>query len=164
MSGSEKGSKKRYAGLVGSKLVIRGLEAVRTDWTPLAREAQRELLRRLFAEEPWDDWLRGLRRQVLAGALDDQLIYRKRLRRDVDDYASAAPHVKAARLLGEASTPATDVEYVITTHGPEPVAHRTAPIDYPHYLEKQLAPAVDVALGLLGTSFETVAGEQLRLW
>ncbi len=164
MRGSEKGSKKRYAGLVGSKLVIRGLEAVRTDWTPLAREAQRELLRRLFAEEPWDDWLRGLRRQVLAGALDDQLIYRKRLRRDVDDYASAAPHVKAARLLGEASTPATDVEYVITTHGPEPVAHRTAPIDYPHYLEKQLAPAVDVALGLLGTSFETVAGEQLRLW
>lgn len=171
--GSEKGSKKRYAGTVraadgGTRLVVRGLEAVRTDWTPLARDAQRELLRRMFANEPWDDWLRGLRKQLLAGALDAQLVYRKRLRRGVDAYASAAPHVKAARLLAEAepegSGPATDVEYVMTTQGPEPVAHRTAPIDYPHYLQRQLGPALDVALGQVGTSFDQIAGEQLRLF
>jgi DNA polymerase-2 len=109
-----------------------------------------------------------LRARVLSGALDDQLIYRKRLRRDVDAYASAPPHVKAARLLADAepesTVPANDVEYVITTHGAEPLMHRTGPIDYGHYLDKQLAPAVDVALGLLGTSFEQVAGAQLRLF
>jgi len=168
MRRSEKGSKKRYAGLNRKgELVVRGLEAVRTDWTPLAREAQRELLRKLFAGEPYEPWLLSLRRRLLAGELDDQLVYRKRLRRDVDDYTSAPPHVKVARLLAEAETeqqgPTHEVEYVMTTRGPEPLALRTAPLDYPHYLDKQLAPAMDVALGLLGTSFDKVAGDQLRL-
>ncbi len=167
--GSERGSKKRYAGLtVAGELVIRGLEAVRTDWTPLAREAQRELLRRVFAGEPWSEWLLGLRREVLSGAADERLRYRKRLRRDVGDYASAAPHVKAARLAAEAAAEgeavATEVEYVMTVHGPEPVGARTAPLDHGHYLERQLAPAVDVVLRALGTSYEREAGEQLSLF
>ncbi|MBL8950471.1 MAG: DNA polymerase II [Myxococcaceae bacterium] len=167
--GSERGSKKRYAGLtVAGELVIRGLEAVRTDWTPLARQAQRELLQRVFASEPWREWLLGLRREVLSGAADERLHYRKRLRRDVADSASAAPHVKAARLAAEAAADgeavATEVEYVMTVHGPEPVGARTAPLDYGHYLERQLAPAVDVVLRALGTSYEREAGEQLRLF
>ncbi|MBK7863767.1 MAG: DNA polymerase II [Archangiaceae bacterium] len=170
--GSERGSKKRYAGLVRraggtTEVLIRGLEAVRTDWTPLAREAQRELLRRVFVGEPWHDWLLELRRQLLAGARDHELVYRKRLRRDVGDYASAAPHVKAARLAAESASDteshATDVEYLITARGPEPRGLLTAPLDYRHYLERQLAPALDVVLTLLGTSFDREAGEQLRL-
>ena len=173
MRGSERGSKKRYAGLIrlsdgSTEVVIRGLEAVRTDWTPLAREAQKELLRRVFAEQPWAEWLLSLRRDLLAGTLDDRLVYRKRLRRDVGEYASAPPHVKAARLVAELEPegdgPATEVEYVMTTQGPEPMAHRSAPIDYQHYLDKQLGPAVDVVLRLLGTSFEREAGAQLNLF
>jgi DNA polymerase-2 len=172
MRGSDKGSKKRYAGTVRAKsgstqLVIRGLEAIRTDWTPLAREAQRELLERVFAGQPWEEWLLSLRERLMRGELDQQLIYRKRLRRGVSDYASVPPHVKAARLLEEESdddAPASDVEYVITSKGPEPLSLRTGPIAYDHYLEKQLAPAVDVVLGILGTSFERVAGTQLSLF
>jgi DNA polymerase II len=171
--GSERGSKKRYAGLTraaggGTEVVIRGLEAVRTDWTPLAREAQRELLRRVFAGEPWEAWLLQLRRDVLGGRLDGQLVYRRRLRREVGDYASAPPHVKAARLAAEAAPEgagtATEVEYLQTLEGPEPVASRRSPIDHRHYLEKQLGPAVDVVLRLMGTSFEREAGEQLSLF
>lgn len=171
--GSAVGSKKRYAGLTrlakgGTDLVIRGLEAVRTDWTPLAREAQRELLRRVFANEPWKGWLLDLRRDLQAGALDERLVYRKRLRRDVDAYVSAPPHVKAARLAAESATEgegtATDVEYVMTSKGAEPLHQRTGAIDYEHYLSKQLAPAVDVVLRLLGTSFDREAGAQLSLF
>ena len=167
--GTERGSKKRYAGLTDAgELVIRGLEAVRTDWTPLARGAQRELLRRAFASEPWRDWLLGLRRDLLGGALDDRLIYRKRLRRGLDDYTSDSPHVRAARLVADAAiegeSAATEVEYWMTTNGPEPVGLRTAPLDYSHYLDKQLAPAVDVVLRLLGTSFDREAGNQLPLF
>jgi DNA polymerase-2 len=170
--GADRGSKKRYAGLVraphgGTEVVIRGLEAVRSDWTPLAREAQRALLERVFADEPWQAWLLSLRRRLLEGGLDDRLVYRKRLKREVGDYASAPAHVKAARLLseaaGEGESEANEVEYVITTRGPEPVRHRGAPLDYRHYLERQLAPAVDVVLSMLGTSFDREAGEQLRL-
>ncbi len=170
---SERGSKKRYAGLVRgaggqTDVVIRGLEAVRTDWTPLAREAQKELLRRVFHGEPYTGWLLQLRRDLIAGRLDDQLVYRKRLRREVSDYASAPPHVRAARLAAEAAPEEADgsaeVEYVITTQGAEPLHPRTGSIDYGHYLERQLAPATDVVLKLLGTSFEREAGEQLSLF
>ena len=172
MRGSEKGSKKRYAGTVRApdgktKLVIRGLEAIRTDWTPLARETQRELLERVFAGTPWESWLLSLRERLMKGELDDQLVYRKRLRRGMSDYASVPPHVRAAKLLDREEgddSPVSEVEYVITTRGPEPVSVRTAAIDYAHYLEKQLAPAVDVVLGQLGSSFARVAGTQLSLF
>ena len=147
--GTDRGSKKRYAGTVRkggkSHLVVRGLEAVRRDWTPLARNAQRELLRRVFADEPFDEWLADLVRDLLAGRLDDQLVYRKR-RRETETSA------------------ATDTEHVVTTRGPEPKALRTAPIDYDHYLGKQLAPVCDVVLLPLGTSFERIAGAQTTLF
>ena len=46
--GADTGSKKRYAGLIqeGDKqrMVFKGLETVRTDWTPLAQQFQQELL------------------------------------------------------------------------------------------------------------------------
>jgi DNA polymerase-2 len=54
MRGSEQGSKKRYAGLIDDeqgnrKIVYKGLETVRTDWTELAREFQQTLYRLIFA-------------------------------------------------------------------------------------------------------------------
>ena len=57
--GDVTGSKKRYAGMVragddGHDLVFKGLESVRTDWTPLARSFQRELYRRVFQGEPFE--------------------------------------------------------------------------------------------------------------
>jgi len=42
----------------GSRIVVEGLEAVRSDWTSLARDFQRELLRRVFVDEPWEAWIR----------------------------------------------------------------------------------------------------------
>jgi DNA polymerase-2 len=169
MRGGDRGSKKRYAGAVrrgdGSVgLVVRGLEAVRSDWTPLARRVQRELLRRVFADEPYEAWLEEVARELAAGKLDAELVYRKRLRRDLDDYthAGAPHHVQAARLLDDGD--AGEVEYVMTTAGPEPTGKRTAPIDHTHYLEKQLEPVCDVVLPLLGTSFARIAGSQKSLF
>ena len=87
--GSEKGSKKRYAGYVLSEsgepeLVFKGLETVRTDWTPLAREFQRELYRRIFFDEPFEGFVRHVTERLLNGELDDNLFYRKRVRRPLD--------------------------------------------------------------------------------
>lgn len=173
LRGTDTGSKKKYAGLVrakdgGSTLVVRGLEAVRTDWTPLARESQRELLQRVFLEQPWEAWVVELRQRVLSGSLDEKLTYRKRLRRDVDAYESSAPHVKAAKLMSEGDesddAPVHEVEYVMTVRGPQPLTHRTDPLDYDHYLEKQLGPALDVVLTQLGTSWNRLAGNQLELF
>ncbi|MFU8764435.1 MAG: DNA polymerase II, partial [Haliea sp.] len=78
--GSDKGSKKRYAGLVGSgasqRLVFKGLENVRSDWTRLARDFQEELYRRIFLDEPWQDYVQQVTSDLLAGRHDPDLVYR----------------------------------------------------------------------------------------
>lgn len=166
LRGSDEGSAKRYAGLVeddaGRRVVIKGLEAVRTDWTPLARRFQRELLERVFSDQPFEAWMRELRRALLAGELDHEIVYKKRLRRDAGDYVrNVPPHVRAARMLDR---PVREVRYLITTRGPEPVEKLSSPIDHRHYLERQLAPAADGILACFGTSFTEIAGDQLALF
>jgi DNA polymerase-2 len=92
------GSKKRYAGLVDAgegnyEVVFKGLESVRTDWTPLARRFQRELYRRIFLGEAYEDFVQGTLADLLAGKLDEELVYRKRLRRNVDEYTRNVPPI-----------------------------------------------------------------------
>ncbi len=171
--GSDKGSKKRYAGVVtgekGDQLVFKGLENVRTDWTRLARDFQEELYRRIFKQEAYADYVKELTVRVLAGEEDHQLIYRKRLRRKLEDYQrNVPPHVQAARLFAERGLPAPSrgnwVEYVITTSGPEPAAKPLAQLDYQHYVDKQLAPVADGILGFVGSSFRALTDKQIGLF
>ncbi len=172
--GSELGSKKRYAGLLrrGGELVLEftGLEAVRSDWTPLAREFQRELYRRVFFDEPFEDYVRETVSDLLSGKRDRDLVYRKRLRRRLEDYEkNVPPHVQAA--LKRSRSPTNRwVRYVVTTRGPEPlepgepVENAPRSLDYQHYLDRQLAPAADALLRLKGTSVAEIVDSQLRLF
>ncbi|MFK8047410.1 MAG: DNA polymerase II [Halioglobus sp.] len=171
--GSEKGSKKRYAGVVssetGDKLVFKGLENVRTDWTKLARDFQEELYRRIFMREPYEDLVVETTARVLAGEEDDQLVYRKRLRRKLNDYQrNVPPHVQAARLCEARGLTVPSrgdwIEYVITTSGAEPAASQLAAIDYQHYVDRQLEPVADGILGFVGNSFRTLVDKQITLF
>lgn len=160
------GARKRYAGLVdkegGSEVVFTGLEAVRRDWTDLARQAQRELYRRLFANEPVEDYLLRLAEDLREGRIDDLLVYRKGLRKDLDSYTSTTPpHVAAARKLS--GPPGRLISYVVTVNGPEPEAELHSPIDYRHYLDKQLQPVAEPVLEQLGLEFAKVVGEDRQL-
>jgi DNA polymerase-2 len=163
---SEQGSKKRYAGLLrmpeGDQVEFKGLEAVRTDWTPLARRFQRELYRRVFVGEPYVDYVRELSQQLMTGELDAELVYRKRVRRELDQYVTnVPPHVRAARRLAH---PTRIVSYCITVNGPEPARQRESRFDYRHYLDRQLAPAADAILQHCGTSFAQLTEQQLELF
>ena len=156
--GSEAGAKKRYAGLIVEGIVERlefvGMEFVRTDWTRLAKEFQVELYNKVFNNEEIRDWLRDFVKRVKEGNYDDKLVYRKRLRKDVDEYTKNVPqHVKAARMLPEA---VGTVYYVITKRGPIPVELKHTDIDYDHYIEKQLKPVADSVLVLLNESFDSI--------
>lgn len=167
--GSDKGSKKRYAGLVGDRLVFKGLENVRTDWTRLAREFQLELYRRVFAGEAFDTYVREITRAVLAGERDAQLVYRKRLRRALGEYQrNVPPHVQAARLAQDRGLPVPRrgdwVEYVITTAGAEPARDPRSPLDYQFYVDRQLQPVADGILGFLDTSFTALVDRQIGLF
>ena len=153
----------------GDELVFKGLENVRTDWTRLARDFQQELYRRVFAGESYEDYVREVAAGLRAGERDGDLVYRKRLRRKLDEYTrNVPPHVQAARLQEERglSRPRRGswVEYVITQSGAEPAEAALAPLDYQHYLDRQLEPVADGILLFLGTSFTDLVDEQLSMF
>jgi DNA polymerase-2 len=170
--GSDQGSKKRYAGVVWKngkpQLVFKGLESVRTDWTRLARDFQSELYRRIFFDEPYRDFIKETVQQVMAGDLDGKLVYRKRLRRKIDDYQkNVPPHVQAARkavAAGEKIRRGDWVEYVITINGSEPVNSQVSQVDYQHYIDKQLAPAADGILYFFQDSLAAITDQQMGLF
>lgn len=177
--GSDEGSKKRYAGLVaapggGEEMVYKGLETVRTDWSPLAQRFQQELYLRIFKGEPYEAWAADYVARTLRGELDELLVYRKRLRRPLADYErNVPPHVRAARMADAFHTAQGRppqyrsggwIRYVMTTAGPEPLELRRAPIDYEHYLTKQLEPIADAILPFLGDSFARLTSPQRDLF
>ncbi|WP_443216373.1 DNA polymerase II [Salinivibrio sp. PR919] len=178
--GQETGSKKRYAGRVvdresgHAEIVFKGLETVRTDWTPLAQQFQQQLYQRVFDGEEVDEFIRELVTSTSKGEHDERLVYRKRLRRPLSEYQkNVPPHVRAARLAdsenhqrGRAQQYQRGgwIEYVITVNGPEPLAYRRSPIDYQHYIDKQLKPIADGILPFIGKEFDTLALPQLGLF
>ncbi|MGI2260845.1 DNA polymerase II [Shewanella sp. GXUN23E] len=174
LKGSELGSKKRYVGLkqeLGEDtLIFKGMEQVRSDWTPLAKTVQLELYRRLFAGESPDAYLRDIATQLYSGKLDEQLIFTKRLKRNAADYtARAAPHVKAAELLALRSGNAAyarrgaKIRYVITVQGAEPIEYLSAAIDYNYYLQRQLKSVAEPVLQVLELNYDKVVSSQLVL-
>lgn len=188
--GAETGSKKRYAGTIniqptegksntGTETVFKGLEAVRSDWTPLARQFQQQLFQRIFSEQSFEDWMKLEVAELMQGHKDQQLIYRKRLRRPLSEYQrNIPPHAKAAAVLElwrkQQGLPLLFqdrggwIQYVMTTNGPQPLAvyenSGALQIDYQHYLEKQLAPVCDGLLALYDTSFAEICGSQMSLF
>ena len=51
----------------------------------------------------------------------------------------------------------------MTRNGPEPVGDLTAPPDYAHYIEHQIAPIADAVLRFLGTDFDSIAQTKKQL-
>lgn len=176
--GAETGSKKRYAGLTGQgeaqQMVFKGLETVRTDWTPLARQFQQALYLRIFHHQPYQDYIRDTVARLMAGELDDQLVYRKRLRRPLSEYQrNIPPHVRAARMADEQNVRLGRpqqyqnrgaIDYIWTINGPEPLEYRQSALDYEHYLSRQLKPVADGILPFLGDDFATLVTGQLGLF
>ena len=113
-------------------------------------------------------------RRTLAGEQDELLVYRKRLRRPLADYQrNVPPHVRAARLADEYNKRLGRplqyqrggwIRYVITTAGPEPLENLQAPIDYDHYISRQLLPVADAILPFVGDDFVRLTDHQLLLF
>jgi DNA polymerase-2 len=164
--GSKVGSKKRYAGLLvedgKEEIEFVGLEAVRRDWSEVSKNFQRQLLWRVFHDQPVEEFIKQFVADLRAGKFDDQLVYKKAIRKDLRAYTKTTPpHVKAARKLkGEAGR---IIAYVMTEDGPEPVEEITAPPDYAHYIEHQIAPIGDAVLSLTGGSFEAIVPSKAQL-
>ncbi len=163
--GGRAGSKKRYAGWARGKLLVIGLESVRSNWPSIAQRLQEGMLERAFSDRDPAPFVRELVAAVRSGARDAELVYAKRIRKGrLDRYSANAPHVQAARKAG--GRPGPVIRYVITATGAEPVLPgRALPprIDHAHYIEKVLRPVAESILEDLGTSFGAVLGEPQQL-
>jgi len=155
----QKAAKKRYAGLVlngnREELEITGLEAIRGDWTEAAQDFQRELLLRVFKKKEIDGFIKEYVKDLLAGKMDKKLVYRKSIRKNLEEYTkSTPPHVKAARKLEFVES--NLIEYFITVDGPEPIQKLKHKLDYEHYIDKQIKPIANQILGLFKKDFDDV--------
>jgi DNA polymerase-2 len=158
--GKQIGAKKRYAGLIikdgKEEIAAVGLEAIRGDWTDAAQEFQIELLRKVFKDEPYEEFIKSYIKDLKSGKLDSKLIYRKSIRKSLDQYTKTTPpHVKAARKLKTLDSPV--IEYYITTDGPEPIHFLKHKIDYDHYIEKQIRPIAEQILSLFDKNFDDLS-------
>jgi DNA polymerase-2 len=197
--GRDVGTKKRYAGLmvdlnkvnnddinkveqdskVASTLIFKGLESVRTDWTQLAKDFQKNLYWQVFNPELFDkqyieNYIKETVAKTLSGEFDDKLIYRKRIRRKLNEYVkNVPPHIKAARLADDINTKQGKtlryqkrgwIEYYITVNGPQVVEHLSTPLDYQFYIDRQLGAVADAILPFIDSSFIQITEAQLGLF
>ncbi|MDA8621038.1 DNA polymerase II [Psychrosphaera sp.] len=155
--GTDAGSKKRYAGKKqnsdgSSKIVFKGLESVRSDWTPLAKEFQTKLFELIFNNQPCNSFLEQTINDLNLGKLDTKCAYTKRIRQHLPEYVKTTPpQIKAARaanqhyqrdIYGKGS----QIQYVMTLAGPKELAMNSTTLDYEHYINKQLFPIAESIL------------------
>ncbi|MDR2900472.1 MAG: DNA polymerase II [Treponema sp.] len=177
-----KGRAKGYAGFVLHEdatlnVEIKGMEAIRSDSTPLAKKLQVELLELVFrdgTEAEMRNHVINTIKQLQSGKLDTELIYQKRLRRPPESYtASTPPQVKAARALGWKGKRGK-IEYYWTVKGAEPVEKHESPMDYNHYIDAQIlsvAGSIALAAGWnplmfpeRGKNRQALEDGQMELW
>ncbi len=154
------GVKKRYAGLIidnekNKKVDIVGLETVRSDWTKLARDVQRNLLIKMFHNKDYKTYLKRIVSDIKKGKLDEKLVYKKHLSKPLEEYKKTTPpHVKAAKIMDNLET--NVVEYVITVDGPQPKSKIKSSYDYDHYIEKQVKSVVEDILDAVNLNFNDI--------
>jgi len=170
-------AKKRYCGLLpDGRIDIVGLEAVRGDWTDLAREVQERVIEVMLKEGSVDKAVKyvnevvdRLRRREIPLS---KLIIWKTVTKRLEDYEVEAPHVVAARKLiaaGYSLTVGDKIGYVIVDRPGDTLADKAEPylfvknveeIDVEYYVKKQVVPAAMRILGLFGVREEALTGEK----
>ena len=174
--GQEEGSKKRYAGKSKGELVFKGLEAARTDWTPLARQFQRTLFEKVFNDENPIHYIQETISKLRAGDYDVQLVYSKQLSRPLSSYTkNKPPHVRAAAIIDqkraeqglplEYNKGRKRVYYLYQRAGVVPYEsdEDLIDLDYEHYIEKQIEPIADSILPFFKISMASLLSQQISL-
>jgi len=164
-------AKKRYAGLTEEgEVEITGLEAVRGDWSGIAREAQRETVEVLLRTGDPTQALKKAREyvQLLRDGKADlrKLIIWRQITRPLSEYSATQPHIVVARQLtreGWRIQPGEKVGYIVTK-GSGPLYSRAKPyfkvsgeeVDWEYYVEKQVVPACGRVLEVVGVKAEKI--------
>lgn len=160
-------SKKKYAGLKpGGELDIVGMEAIRGDWSGLAKEVQNQVLRLVLEDKGPEralPYVSKLAKDLKGAKLPlSSFVIWKSLTKRPEDYDVHAPHVEVAKKLTKAGWPVGSgdrVGYVIVK-GPGKLYQRAEPyskesldnLDYDYYAENQVIPVAGRILSVFGVS------------
>jgi DNA polymerase I len=166
-------AKKRYVGLtVDGKIDVVGFEAVRGDWSELAKETQAKVAEIVLKTGSVDEAVRHVREVISRLRKGDydirQLVIWKTLTRPPSKYEAKQPHVAAALMMmrkGIRVEPGMKIGYVIV-RGSGPLYTRAKPyfmadkseIDVEYYIDKQVVPAALRILGYFGVSEKKLKG------
>ncbi len=170
-------SKKKYALLdFNDKLLIRGFEKVRRDWSHIARETQEKIIYSILKNRSVDDSLEYVSEVVTdikngKVKLPDLSISTK-ITRPLENYEHIDPHVSAAiRAVkrGKSIKPGSIVNYIVTK-GSGSISDRSEIIEYAksydpeYYINNQVIPAAIRVISIFGyTEDDLLSGKQQSL-
>ena len=170
-------SKKRYAVIDDGEITVKGLELVRRDWAPVAKNTQHAVLEAILKEaspKKAKKIVKNVINELNNGEvkLEDLVIHTK-LTKKPGNYKQTAPHVKAAEKLimdGQKVTSGSIIRYIITK-GNEPISRRAEPIeligdkpyDPEYYIEHQVLPATLRILESIGYSEEQIMNNEKQM-
>ncbi len=166
-------AKKRYVGLLeDGRVDIVGFEAVRGDWTEVAKEVQEEVAKIVLSKGNVDEAINYVRKVIAdlrAGKIDiTKLVIWKTLTRPISQYTAEPPHVAAAKKLMKAGyrvEVGDKIGYVVVK-GAGKIADKAVPyimanpkdIDVEYYIKHQIIPAALRILRYFGVSEKALEG------
>ena len=138
------------------------MEAVRSDWTALAKQVQRELYQRLFTDQPVDAYLADV---VQRGAERRAGRHARLSQEPAQACAGVHRDDATARRCGKQVDAAGGPLHQLRHDdcGPEPTDNIQHPLDREHYVAKQVKPVAEPVLATLGLDFEVVIGDGRQL-
>ncbi len=172
---SGRGAKKKYALCdERGKLTIKGFQSVRRDWAIIAKEAQRNVLKKLLVdtdEKGAVDYVRDTIKNIKSGNVPlDKLVIFTRLHKAMSSYKQTGRHVSAASKSGLSFSSGDTIKYIITKGRPgESISSRSVLIDIAkrggikydpdYYVNQQVIPSVIQILSVLGYKEEDLTGK-----
>lgn len=167
-------SKKRYAVIYEGEITVKGLELVRRDWAPVAKNTQHDVLEAILKDASptkAKKVVKNVIKELNSGKVSmEDLVIHTKLTKKPENYKQNAPHVLAAeklRLHGQKVTSGTIIRYVITK-GNEPISKRAEPVEYvgdkeydpEYYIQNQVLPATLRILESIGYSEEQIMNNE----
>ncbi len=149
--GTTKSSQRRYALLdQEDKLVIKGFEAVRRDWSKIAKETQEMVLMSILRDKSpkkAEEIIRTAIERIRSGDVDmEDLVIRNQMTKPIEKYDQPWPHISAAKKLavrGGIVTVGSVISYIIAS-GPGTVSEKAEPYGYTqnydpdYYINRQI--------------------------
>ena len=163
-------SKKRYAVIEDGTIIAKGLELVRRDWAPIAKQTQEDILMAILNEgnvKKAEKIIKKVLKQIKTGNIDKkELVIHTQITKKLDDYKQIGPHVIAARQLeanGIRVGKGTIIQYIVSK-GKGSISERAVAYEYSegieydvdYYINNQIIPAVSRMMEPLGYTKENL--------